>query len=82
MGETGLGVGFVTALGKPGALFWVLPPLGAGESAGAGGFAPLGVACGLVAESSMFSILSRFCSSPNCVTFIACVLLTLLGCSS
>lgn len=82
MGETGFGVGFVAALAKSGALFWVFLLIGAGESVGAGGFAPLGVACGLVAESSIFSILSRFCSSPNCVTFIASALLTLLGCSS
>ena len=82
MGETGFGVGFVTVFAKPGAFVWVFLPIGAGESAGAEGFAPRGVACGLVAESSMFSILSRFCSSPNYFTYIACVLLTLLGCSS
>ena len=82
MGETVFWGGLVATFGEPGALFRGFSPIGAGESVDADGFAPLGVACGLVAESSIFSILSRFCSSPNCVTFIASALLTLLGCSS
>ena len=82
MGETAFWGGLVATFGKPDALFRGFLPIGAGESVGADGFAPLGVTCGLVAESSIFSILSRFCSSPNCVTFIASALLTLLGCSS